>query len=85
MNEHESAMEAISKIAAKALADILEHADSVRIFVTVHQGGAGDSGETATITFGGGNFYAQIGQVAEWLTRMNQVTRDNATKEPSDE
>ncbi len=82
MSDSDPAMASIAAICAKAVSEIMEHAASVRVFVTMHDGGAE---ETNTYTSGGGNFYAQIGQVAEWLTRMNQITRDNTPKERSDE
>lgn len=56
---------------------LLEHYDSVRIFVTRHDG---DSSDTASYETGGGNFYAQLGQVQEWLAIQDEYQRQWARK-----
>ena len=55
---------------------LLEHFDSVRIFCTSHQG---ESSNTFSITRGGGNFYAQLGHVRDWLVEQDQRTRNDIT------
>jgi len=47
----------------RAAAMLYEHCDSVRIFITTHEGVEG----THAFTHGVGNFYAQKGQIDEWL------------------
>lgn len=59
---------------------LLEHYDSVRIFVTRHDG---NSEDTASYTVGGGNFYAQLGQVAEFLSIQDQHQRNHAIRQDS--
>ena len=50
-------------------AKLLEHFDTVQIFVTKHDGQKDD---TEAIRVGGGNFYARCGQVRQWLAAMEQ-------------
>ena len=50
-----------------------EHVDSIRIFVTKC-----DGKNTKTFTTGGGNFYAQKGQVEEWIEVQRQCERNTA-------
>lgn len=58
-------------------AQLAEHFDSVRIFCTKHNSdGKGDSA-THGFSKGRGNYYAQEGQIREWLTVMNEETRVN--------
>jgi hypothetical protein len=58
-------------------AQLAEHFDSVRIFCTKHNSdGEGDSA-TQGYSKGRGNYYAQEGQIREWLTAMNEETRVN--------
>lgn len=56
---------------------MLEHFDSVRVFVTKHNGG---ESETQSYETGGGNFYAQLGQVTEWLSIQEQYQRSYAMR-----
>jgi hypothetical protein len=51
---------------------LAEHFDSVRIFVTRHNGG---DEESAGYTFGIGNYYAQRGQIGEWVTQQEEIER----------
>lgn len=44
---------------------LLEHFDSVQIFVTKYS--ETDGGETKNLTFTAGNFFAILGQVQVWL------------------
>lgn len=61
----------------KAKEGLLEHFDSVRIFVTKHNG---SEDETESYESGGGNFYAQLGQVHEWLCIQEQYQRNYAVR-----
>ncbi len=58
-------------------AKMLEHFDSVRIFVTLHNGG---EEETQAYETGGGNFYAQLGQVKEWICIQDQFQKNYADR-----
>lgn len=53
----------------------MEHADSVRIFITTH---TGEKSETSTYTTGLGNFQAQYGQIREWLIRQDERVKIHA-------
>lgn len=56
---------------------LLEHFDSVQIFVTRH---SGQDGDTAGYESGGGNFYARLGQVREWIGLQDQYQRNHAMR-----
>lgn len=71
----------IEKLVESALDHIGEHAESVRIFVTYPN----DNSETTAYTSGRGNFYAQLGQIAEWQTRMNELAKRQERDNPSSE
>lgn len=60
---------------------LLEHFDSVRIFVSRHDG---SSAQTVSYETGGGNFYAQLGQVAEWLAIQDQYQRNYAIRKDAE-
>lgn len=69
-------------IVDRAKAQLMEHFESVRIFVTKHSG-ADD--ETGAYTVGQGNFYAQLGQISEWVSIQDQHQRNDAIKRDSSE
>lgn len=56
---------------------LMEHFDSVLILVTSHRG---DRESTFSYEVGGGNFYAQLGQVSEWLIIQEQYQRQHAKR-----
>lgn len=66
------------KLLEAALGKLLENFDTVRIFVTRHDGGANVTHARAR---GGGNAYAQEGQIAEWLSLQAAAAVDQANKE----
>lgn len=78
MTESDASMERVRALVDAALASIIEHADSVRIFVTVHDG-AND--RTKSFSRGRGNFYAQFGSVQEWMIATDQQARNEESKE----
>ena len=55
-----------------------EHFDSVVIMVSVHDG---VSGNTEGLSRGSGNYYAQVGQVNEFLERDKAQTQINEAQE----
>ena len=57
---------------------LMEHFDSVRIFVTKHDARAQ---ETSQMTVGRGNLFAQLGQVDVWRVRQDEIVRDGLRKE----
>lgn len=59
-----------------------EHFDSVRIFATLPGEG---SSETAALDAGRGNFYAQIGQIWEWLSIQNQYQKNYAIRKDKED
>jgi hypothetical protein len=64
----------------KHATELSEYFDSVRIFVTRHDGTKG----TVHLTKGRGNFYAQYGHVREWLIQMDTETDRVARKNCED-
>jgi hypothetical protein len=63
--------ERLEKIVQHHAEQLIEHVDSVRIFVTYHRG---DESATASYTFGMGNWHAVAGQVKEWVVRQDAAT-----------
>ncbi len=51
-----------------ATAALMEHFDTVQIFVTREQ-----EGGTIAANFGGGNWYARRGQVGVWMVRQDAI------------
>lgn len=60
------------KIVQKALAQLMEHFDTVQIFATRWDP---QDCTTGSINRGNGNFYARIGQVREWVEREDEAAR----------
>jgi hypothetical protein len=65
----------------ESVAKLLEHFDSIRIFVTRHNG---QESETESYDSGGGNLYAQLGQIQEWLTFQDQYARSFAASKQAE-
>lgn len=71
-------------IVERACAQLSEHFSSVRIFVTRHDGEKDASG---AFSYGKGNYYAQEGQIKEWVemkieqSRQWQIARDKEDDE----
>lgn len=59
----------------KHVAELGEHFDSVRIFVTRHDMESG--GGTIGCSRGCGNWYSQVGQIGEWVRQQDEQTRVN--------
>ena len=62
------------KVVDRAVSQLMEHFDSVRIFVTKHDNQTGMTGSTSR---GNGNFYSQFGQVTEWMSSQDEMERDS--------
>jgi len=58
---------------------LAEHVDSVRIFVSFPT--LDGESDTASYTRGGGNLFAQHGQVSQWMLEQNQYVVEHAKKE----
>lgn len=63
------------EIVKKHVAQLAEHFDTVRIFVTRHEG---DKESTQAVTSGRGNIYAQQGQIFEWKGLQEEYVRIDA-------
>lgn len=71
------------KIDAQKIVDdyaskLAEHFDSVRVFVTRHSDDC--TKETFSYETGRGNFYAQLGQIHEFISIQDQFQREWAAK-----
>lgn len=65
-----------------AVTKLMEHFDSVRIFVSAHDG---LESTTQSFTFGGGNLFAQQGQARLWIIEQDQYVKTIADKEQRNE
>lgn len=59
----------------------MELCDSLRIFVTRHNP---ETGQTQHMTFGAGNYYAQEGQIRDWMLKVTERTKCEVRNEMSD-
>jgi len=62
----------------KSVDGLMEHFDTVQIFVTRLDS---ERDGTVNVNIGAGNWFARFGQVCEWTTKQNERTRDNVRKE----
>lgn len=70
--------EEIKKLVDDHVSQIREHVDSVKVFVTFPTDDG--TGETAGYESGSGNFYAQFGQINEWLNIQRQYQKNWAIR-----
>lgn len=61
---------ALEEIVKRKASEIMEHADSVQIFITKHSGG--DCG-TVAYAHGQGNWYSRYGQIQEWMMQQDNT------------
>lgn len=59
-----------------------EHYDTVQIFVTRHE--SGEKGGTVHTARGGGNYFARLGQIRNWLIYQDEETRMYTRRNNSD-
>lgn len=57
------------KIVEKHVEALGEHFDTVLVFCTRHD--SGGAGGTVNVHVGSGNWFARLGQVREWLIKMD--------------
>lgn len=72
-----SETEEIEKTVKDTTSKLMEYCDSVRIFVTFSEPG---TDITKSYESGKGNFYAQLGQILEWVSLQDQFQRNYAIK-----
>lgn len=68
----------------KAVGQLMEHFDSVRVVVTRHEPNE-DGGRTMSLTWGGGNIYAQQQSVSDWIEKQREHLRSEVREERADE
>ncbi len=61
--------------------DLGEHFDSVQIFATRHDA---SEGGTINLSYGSGNWFARYGQVADWITKSAERTKECVRHEEND-
>lgn len=61
--------------------EMLEHVDAVRIFVSY----PGPNNVTKSFNTGLGNYYAQYGQIREWLITQDAITAHEGPREDHDD
>ncbi len=68
--------EELDALIVKHAAQLREHVDAVRIFVSVDP----EQGESTTLsaTTGSGNLFAQLGQVKDWIIEQDEITKRDA-------
>lgn len=67
-------LEEDAAIVRRHVSQLMEHFDSVRIFAT-KMVPADDGLRTASFTWGGGNCFAQVGLVDEWLLKQRERSK----------
>lgn len=77
MNENKELLMLLQSHAAQ----LGEHFDSVHIFCTKQNG---TNATTVNVDTGLGNFYAQLGQVQEWLCIQQQYQKNWAIRRDAD-
>lgn len=72
------------RVLSNHVATLLEHFDSVRIFVTKVSTDEDGITSSDTANYGGGNFYATLGSVQEWLVCQEERARLSVRKRDAD-
>lgn len=70
------------KLVDDVVTKLSDHFDSIHVFVTQHDGA---SDQTQCYESGAGNFYAQLGQIREWLCIQDQYQRQYAKRKDAEE
>ena len=75
--------DALQKLISQKVSELAEHFDSVRIFATRNS----EDGKCKTRAYddGAGNFYAQFGQIKEWISIQDQFQRNWAMRRDNPE
>lgn len=63
----------IERLSEEAIGKLMEHCDSVRVFVTTR---SGSEGVTYAKDYGAGNIYAVRGQISEWMDMESQHSKN---------
>lgn len=79
----DTSKEALLALCDQHASQLAEHFDSVRIFCTKHS--EEGTSNTLQLDVGRGNFYAQLGQVHEFLEIQRQYQKNWAIKKDSDD
>lgn len=74
MTERDRDME----ILRRASVQLMEHFETVQIFVTRDNG---PEGETMAANYGGGNWYARSGQIREWIVQQDVRAAENIKRQ----
>lgn len=66
----------------KACETLIEHFDTVQIFVTRHEA---SEGGTVNVKHGLGNYFARVGQVVDWLEVERESSRSPIVRKTAPE
>jgi len=58
---------------------LIEHFDTVQIFVSRHNS-SGDEDGTISVRDGIGNFHARLNQAKEWITHQDECVREHTRR-----
>lgn len=78
MSEKTEQMAQLVQLIQRHSAELMEHFDSVHIFVTIHRG---ESETTAAYDYGMGNWYARSGQIREWTLCNDELCRERVKRQ----
>lgn len=73
MSEEDEIAKADNERVMAALQTLIEHFDTVQIFVTRHEAGRCDG--TIHVIHGEGNYFARLGQISEWVVQERERAR----------
>lgn len=73
--EKNEELDQLTKLIDGAVMRLLEHVDSVQIFVTKHKPGGKDT-STLHYTWGDGNWFTRYGQIKAWVVRQEEILRN---------
>lgn len=73
----------LDRIVTQSIGRLMEHFDSVQVFVTKHCP-AGKDTHTASFVKGDGNWYARYGQVKEWALKAERHSQRDVDDDRDD-
>ncbi len=74
--------ELLQKLVNQHCEQLMEHFDSVQIFVTEH---VASENSTRSYETGRGNFYSRLGQIQEWVVMQVQFQKNESIRRDNSE
>lgn len=72
--EKDKELEELTQLIEGTVMRLMEHVDSVQIFVTRHKP-AGKDTATQHYSWGDGNFYTRYGHIKSWIIKQDAIIR----------